>query len=94
MARKQTISFVVHPTLGGQFREMTQNYFGKLGLCFSAAMLQFLETDPRVQAEYIKRVFDAELNEEMQTTIEAAKAEQLKRINAREDGGGAKSKRR
>jgi hypothetical protein len=84
MARKQTINFLVHPQLAAQFREMTKAYFGKLGLCFSAAMLQFLETDPRQQAEYIKRVFEAELNDEVDEVVQAARTEQARRIKSRE----------
>jgi hypothetical protein len=84
MARKQAINFSVHPKLAAQFREMTTAYFGKLGLCFSAALLQFLETDPRQQADYIKRVFEAELNDEVDELVHAARAEQARRVKSRD----------
>ena len=89
--RKQTISFSVHPELADRFREATKEYYGKLGLCFSAGMLMWLEADPEKQAAYLKRVFEAEVNDEMLSIIEQAKGEQLKRIKSREDG--TKSKR-
>ncbi len=47
-------------------------------------MLQFLETDPKQQADLLKRVFDAEIAEEMALAIEIAKEEQFRRINSRE----------
>jgi hypothetical protein len=87
MPRKQAINFSVHPQLATQFREMTKSFYGKLGLCFSAAMLQFLETDPKAQAEFIRRVFEAELNDEVAEAVEAAKAEQTRRIKARDQKG-------
>ena len=85
--RKQTVSFSVHQELAERFREATREYYGRLGMCFSAAMLMFLEADPKTQGEFLKRVFDAELNNEVDATIEAAKAEQIKRIKAGEQGG-------
>lgn len=89
--RKQTISFSIHPILADQFREATQEYYGKLGLCFSAGMLMFLESDPATQAQYIRRVFDAELKEEVQLLVDAARAEQVKKVRARDDGKGKRS---
>jgi hypothetical protein len=88
--RKQTISFSIHPELADRFREATKEYYGKLGLCFSAGMLMWLEADPDVQAQYLKRVFEAEVNAEMLSVIEQAKAEQLKKVKTREDGGKPK----
>lgn len=67
-----------------RFREQAQHYGGRLGLCSSAALLQWVESDPEVQAEYIRRVFDAELRDEMQSLVEAAKREQVARIEQRE----------
>ena len=92
MARsKQGVNFSVHRDLAERFREATREYYGKLGLCFSASLLMFLEADPQVQAQYIKRVFDAEVDDEVEATVELAKEEQLKRIKQREDS--PKSKR-
>jgi hypothetical protein len=90
MARKETVSFVVHPVLAKQFREATKQYMGKLGLCFSAAMLQFLETEPRVQSEYIKKVFEAELTDEVSAAADAALARQAKRISQHHGDGDKK----
>jgi hypothetical protein len=87
---KQGVNFSVHRDLADRFREATREYYGKLGLCFSAALLMFLEADPEVQGQYIKRVFDAETDDEVKAVIEQAKAVQLKTIKAREDGGKPK----
>ena len=88
--RKQTISFSINPVLAERFREATKEYYGKLGLCFSAGMLMFLESDPTTQAQYIRRIFDAELSDEIELLLKAARGEQLKRIRSREDGAKAK----
>ena len=87
---KQGVNFSVNRLLADRFREATKDYYGKLGLCFSAAMLMFLEADPKVQGQYIKRIFEAEVDDEVESTIESAKEAQLKRIRTR--GGGSKSK--
>lgn len=87
---KQGVNFSVHRDLADRFREATREYYGKLGLCFSAALLMFLEADPEVQGQYIKRVFDAETDDEVEAVIEQAKAEQLKKVKTREDGGKPK----
>jgi hypothetical protein len=92
MARnKQAVNFSVQRALADRFREATKEYYGKLGLCFSAAMLMFLEADPQTQGRYIKKVFDAEVEDEIEGTLQAAKEEQLRKIKSREDG--SKSKR-
>jgi hypothetical protein len=88
---KQAVNFAVQRALVTRFRDMTKNYFGKLSLCFSAALLMFLEADPQTQAQYIKKVFDAEVNDEMDATLQAAKEEQMRKIRSREEP--SKSKR-
>ena len=83
--RKQGVNFSVDRELADHFREATKEYYGKLGLCFSAAMLMFLEADPHAQGQFIKRIFDGEIDGEIENVTAAAKAEQLKKIKARED---------
>ena len=90
MPAKRTVSFRIQPQLEERFRQATSDYYGKLGLCFSAAIVMFLEADPKTQGEYIKRVFDAEVRDEVDAVLEAAKAEQLRRIKSREQGGPGK----
>ena len=86
MAQKQTVSFRIHPELLQRFQKSADPFQGKLGACFSAACLQWLETDPEAQGELLKRLYEAELRDEVATAVERAKAEQLKRIKSREDG--------
>ena len=87
---KQSVNFSVQKDLADNFRDATREYYGKLGLCFSAALLMFLEASPEDQGRFIKRIFEAETDEEVQATIDKAKAEQLKRIKSREDGSKPK----
>ena len=59
MPRKRTISFRIDPQLADRLHEATKPYYGKHGACLSAAMLMFLEADPKVQAEYLARMYEA-----------------------------------
>jgi hypothetical protein len=91
MPQKRTVSFRLHSLLAERFQQLTAAYFGKVGACFAAAILMFLEADPKTQGEYLKRIYEAEINDEVEDAIAAAKAEQLKKIKSREEG--SKSKR-
>ena len=90
---KQTVSFSTRREMAEAFRKAASEYYGRLGMCFSAALLMFIEADPKTQGDYLKRVFDAEVNDEVNATVEAAKSEQAKRIKSREQGGGGHGKR-
>jgi len=91
MAQKRTVSFRLHPLIADRFTELTSAYYGKIGACFAAAVLMFLESDPKTQGEFLKRIYDAEISDEVEDAIAAAKAAQLKKIRTRE--AGAKGKR-
>ena len=85
---KQNVNFFVHGAIAKRFREAARTHPGRLGTCFSAAMIMFLEADPRTQGEYIKRVIDAEVDDEVEQTLEAVRAEQSKRVRSRDQGHG------
>ena len=91
MAQKRTVSFRLHALLAERFTELSSTFYGKVGACFAAAILMFIEADPKTQGEYLKRVYDAEINDEVEDAIAAAKSGQLKKIKAREES--TKSKR-
>jgi hypothetical protein len=84
MAGKTKFNVAVDSNIEGRFREVADTYGGQLGRCLAAAMLQFLESDPKVQADLLTRCFQAEIHEAMETLVEEAKAEQVKRIKNRE----------
>ena len=90
MPQKRPISFRVHPALAERFQEAVGPYYGKLGACFSAALLMFLEADPKEQGEFLKRVYDAEINDEVEDAVAAAKATQFKKIKSREESSKGK----
>lgn len=81
---KVKFNVAVHPAIEKRFRETADAYGGQLGRCLAAAMLQFIETDPKVQAELLTRCFQAEIHDQMQSVVEQAKAEQVRRIKGRE----------
>jgi Flp pilus assembly protein TadB len=84
MARKLKLNAYVDESLAKQFKLMSKRFTGRIGMCLSAAMLQFMETDPQEQAALLKRVFDAQIQQDMGSAIKAAKEEQMQRIRARE----------
>jgi hypothetical protein len=84
MPQKRTISFRIDPALADRFQKASAPYLGKHGACLGAAMLMFLEADPKVQGQYLKKLYDAEINDEVEVVIDAARGEQLRRIKARE----------
>lgn len=84
MPRKRTVSFRVDPLLVTKFQEAAKPYYGKVGACLSAAILLWLEQDPAVQGQYLKKLYEAEIDSEVAAVIDGAKAEQLRRIKARE----------
>ena len=84
MAAKAKFNVAVDANIEARFRQIAEAYSGQLGRCLAAAMLQFIETDPTVQSELLTRCFQAEIKESMQELVEAAKAEQVKRIKSRE----------
>jgi hypothetical protein len=83
-ADKSKFNVNVDPHIEKRFREIADAYGGRLGNCLTAAMLQFVETDPKVQADLLTRCFQAEIHGQMQSLVEQAKAEQVKRIKSRE----------
>lgn len=83
-SKKLNINVFVDRALGDAFRHAADHYNGRLGMCFSAAMLMWLETDPDLQGKYLARVFDAELKSGVAAAITEAKREQRKRIERRE----------
>ena len=81
---KRSVSFRLHPALADQFQAATTPYFGKVGACFGAAVLMFLEADPKTQAEFVRRIYDAELKDEVEAAVAQAKRDQLDQIKKRE----------
>jgi hypothetical protein len=84
MAEKTKFNVAVDRHIEKRFRATADTYGGQLGRCLAAAMLQFLETDPKMQADLLTRCFQAEIHEAMEELVEQAKVEQVKRIKGRE----------
>jgi len=84
MAKKVKLNAFVDEELAKQFKAVARAYYGRMGLCLSAAMLLFIEADPKDQAALLKKILDTELAGEMAAAVDAAKAEQLRRIHSRE----------
>jgi hypothetical protein len=84
MAKKVKFNVFVDEALARQFKVVSRIFYGRSGLCLSAAILQFLKLDPKEQADLIKQVFETEVADEMEAAVQTAKTEQLRRINERE----------
>jgi hypothetical protein len=77
MARKKLVSFRLHEDLLDGFLRAAKPFYGKLGLCYSAAILMFLEADPESRGRYVSRVFAAETADEVRETLATMHAEAL-----------------
>ena len=75
-----------------QFRDVARRYDGRIGLCASAALLMFLEADPREQGNYINKVFQLDLSEQVDETLRAVKEEQARRVEEHERNESTKSR--
>ena len=81
---KVKFNVAVDENIERRFRETADAYEGQLGRCLAAAMLAFIEMDPKEQAQLLTRCFQAEIHGSMEALVEQAKAEQVKRIKGRE----------
>jgi hypothetical protein len=81
---KVKFNVAVDGSIEKRFRDIAEGYEGQLGRCIAAAMLAFIEMDPKQQAELLTRCFQAEIHGSMEALVEQAKAEQVKRIKHRE----------
>jgi len=86
--KKENVNVWVNRRLAQEFRTAAKGYFSRLGMCFGAAMLMFLEADPATQGEYLKRVFHADIDDEVEEMLKAAKAERRNRIAGRKRARG------
>ncbi len=80
---KVNVNFAADPQLVARFREATRQYLGRLGTCFSAAMAMWLAADPQEQGLWLKRVYEAEIDKEVQSLIEEIRVEQAAKTKER-----------
>ena len=80
---KENINVWVERRLAKAFRDVAKNYFNRLGMCFGAAMLMFLEADAKTQGKYLKRVFQAEIDDEVDQMLGSVKHVQNRRAAQR-----------
>ena len=81
--KKENLNVWVDRRLATAFRDAARGYFNRLGMCFGASMLMFLEADPATQGDYLKRVFQAEIDDEVSELLDSAKTTQRRKIKAR-----------
>ena len=84
MARRETINVSTHPSIAARFRELAVNYDNRLGMCLTAAMLMFLESDPRDQGDFLRRVFDAQIRNEVEDLLEQIRSGQIAKVKERD----------
>lgn len=82
MPRKPTINLALPETLLVRFNELCRTYGHnkQKGQILSAALLMFLEADPREQAEWIDAVRLAETEAGMRDLLERIRLSQSKRV--------------
>jgi hypothetical protein len=81
MAKKK-VGIFIHDAVSNALDEASVQFAHKKGLCVSAAILMFLESDPKTQRKYVERVAIAELGGGVPSILSDAKAEQARRINS------------
>lgn len=84
MAQKETINVNTHPAIAKQFRELAKNYDGRIGMCLSAAMVMFMQADPEAQGDFLKRVFEAQIRDEVESLLQKIRDEQIKNLKLSE----------
>lgn len=77
---KINVNFAVDPQLAERFREASKPYLGRLSTCFSAAMAMWLAADPEEQARWLKRVYEAEIDNQVQQLIVELREEQSQKV--------------
>lgn len=82
MPRKPTLNLALPETLLVRFNELCRTYGHnkQKGQILSAALLMFLESDPREQAEWIDAVRLAETEAGMRDLLERIRLSQSKRV--------------
>lgn len=81
---KTKLNAYINTLLADKFRQVAKLSYGPIGLCLSAAMLQFLETDAEEQRAFVQRVREAEANGTVDSLI--ADVKQKHRPSTRDPG--------
>lgn len=63
MKRRETITINIPPLVAKRFREVVDQFGGKVGLCVGAALAMFTRATPEEQRDMVQRLFTAQLNE-------------------------------
>ena len=77
---KINVNFAVDPQLAERFREAAKPYLGRLSMCFSAALAMWLAADPEEQGRWLKRVYEAEIEGQVQQLIAELCEEQSQKV--------------
>lgn len=81
---KINVNFAVDPELADRFREATRPYLGRLSMCFSAAMAMWLAADPEEQGLWLKRVYEAEIDDQVQRLLGELREEQIRKVKQKD----------
>jgi hypothetical protein len=94
MRRSENMNLYVNRHVAKIFRESAKRYDDRIGMCASAAFLMWLQADPVEQGEFLNRVFQLDLKDQVEDTLRAVKEEQARRVEEREHGRSSKGARR
>ncbi len=93
MGRNLNLNLNISARVARQFREAAKHYDGRIGLCASAALLMWLEADPKTQGAYLSEVFQLDLTDQVDDSLQAVKDEQARKVAERERHEGQGQKR-
>lgn len=86
---KKKVGIFIHDAVADALDEASGRFAHRKGLCISAAILMFLESEPEVQRRYVERVAIAELDNSVQGLLLEIRAEQARRTGQRPGGSNS-----
>lgn len=86
MRRSENMNVYVNRHVAKSFRESAKNFDDRIGMCASAAFLMWLRADPVEQGEFLNRVFQLDLKDQVEDALKIVKEEQARRVQEREHG--------
>ena len=84
-AGKVNLNFAVSPKMAEEFRQAADGHFGKLSLCFESAMAMWLAAHPEEQGRWLKRLYEAGVDEAVDQMLDGIRQEQQVKV-AEADG--------
>jgi hypothetical protein len=74
MKKRETVTVNVHPLVAKAFREVVDQYGGKVGACVAAAMALFVRVTPEQRKQVLQETYTAELEGKLEQYLQSPQA--------------------